>query len=136
MRWMRLPTTQECVSCAGCLRSLYRVLLELHPHTSTLNIKIISYLATRPPQFSLCSTRPDPLDLYGALLWLPGKRDTAPDVRGINGENATVVSLENNAAVPLLFAALADRAGAGHSYMECLQVRVPLFHLSCRWRQW
>jgi hypothetical protein len=73
----------------------------------------------------------NPLD--GALIWLPGKRDSCDDVRGTNGENGTVVSLENNAAVPLLFAALADRA-KHHSYFECLQGQGSLLpHPVCRY---
>ena len=64
--------------------------------------------------------------VQGALLWLPGFGDACSDVRG-SAENGTVVSLDNNAAAPLLFAALAAPATEGHSYMDCLQVQI----LSC-----
>lgn len=42
--------------------------------------------------------------VLGALLWNPTLSDSPPDARGIN---ATVVSLENNMAVPLLFSSIA-----------------------------
>jgi hypothetical protein len=73
-----------------------------------------------------------PLD--GALLWLPGFRDTVPDKRG-QGVNATVVSLDNNVAVPLLFAALARRAEET-AYMDCLQGQgAVLPHPVCRYNR-
>lgn len=79
---------------------------------------------------------PDVNRLDGALLWLPGFRDSSPDVRGVSDENATVVSLDNNVAVPLLYAALAKRAETA-LYMDCLQGQggalVP--HNVCRYRR-
>jgi hypothetical protein len=82
------------------------------------------------------SNGPDVNRLDGALVWLPGFRDSAPDVRGINDENATVVSLDNNVAVPLLYAALASRAETT-AYMDCLQGQggalVP--HFVCRYKR-
>lgn len=79
------------------------------------------------------SDQPDVNALLGALLWLPGFRDSSPDVRGTNDENGTVVSLPNNAAVPLLFAALADRAET-RTYMDCLQGQGSLLpHPVCRY---
>jgi hypothetical protein len=69
--------------------------------------------------------------LDGALLWLPGFRDSADDFRG-QGANATVVSLENNVAIPLLFAALAHQSESS-SYMDCLQGQGALLpHPVCR----
>lgn len=71
----------------------------------------------------------NPLD--GAILWLPGFRDSMEDRRQ-QGENGTVVSLDNNIAVPLLFAALADRSDEA-SYMDCLQGQGALLpHPVCR----
>jgi hypothetical protein len=94
--------------------------------------------ASCPPYPAPCaraaalSQAPDQNALPGALLWLPGFRDSAPDVRGAGGENGTVVSLENNAAAPLLFAALAARAESA-SYMACLQGQGALLpHPVCR----
>lgn len=80
------------------------------------------------------SSEPDPVQLYGGLIWLPGFRDRAADVRGVDGEyNATVVSLNNNAAVPLLFTALASHA-EDRSYMACLQGQGALTpHPVCRY---
>lgn len=79
------------------------------------------------------SDEPDQQDLDGALLWLPGFRDSAPDVRGTNDENGTVVSLDNNVAMPLLFAALSDRAQTA-AYMDCLQGQGSLVpHPVCRY---
>lgn len=81
------------------------------------------------------SSAPDQNDLQGALLWLPGKRDSCSDVRGTGGENGTVVSLDNNLAVPMLFAALADRAEK-HSYFDCLQGQGSLLkHPVCRYNR-
>ena len=78
------------------------------------------------------SQEPDDQALDGALLWLPGFRDSCDDVRGYDGENGTVVSLDNNAAVPLLFAALAERAETA-GYMACLQGQGALVpHPVCR----
>ena len=57
--------------------------------------------------------------LDGALMWLPGNRDSMTDERR-QTVNGTVVSLDNNVAVPLLFSALADGAERA-SYMDCLQ---------------
>ena len=79
------------------------------------------------------SDQPDQQPLDGALLWLPGFRDSAPDVRGTNDENGTVVSLDNNVAVPLLFAALSHRAQTA-AYMDCLQGQGSLVpHPVCRY---
>jgi hypothetical protein len=94
--------------------------------------------ASCPPWPEACgrdfaaASAPDREKLYGGLLWLPGYRDHADDLRGINDQNATVVSLENNAAVPLLFSALASRARS-RGYMVCLQGQGALMpHPVCR----
>lgn len=77
-----------------------------------------------------CPTYPSPCDISasnsdrsdinpvnGALIWLPRKADSCDDRRGAND---TVISLENNVAVPLLFAGLASTAER-EPYMRCLQ---------------
>lgn len=80
------------------------------------------------------SSAQDRQPLDGALIWLPGFRDESADVRGRGrgAENGTVVSLDNNVGVPLLFAALADRAET-NSYFDCLQGQGSLLpHPVCR----
>jgi hypothetical protein len=81
------------------------------------------------------SSAPDINALQGALLWLPGFRDACDDVRGSNLENGTVVSLDNNVALPLLFAALSAHADDS-SYMDCLQGQGALVkHPVCRYKR-
>jgi cellulose synthase/poly-beta-1,6-N-acetylglucosamine synthase-like glycosyltransferase len=58
---------------------------------------------------------PDANLLNGALLWAPTAKDGFPRSRG---GNATVVSLENNWALPLLFPALEAKKTP---YVRCLQ---------------
>lgn len=60
------------------------------------------------------SSTPDANTITGALLWNPLFDDTPKDVRGLN---TTIVSLENNMAVPLLFAAVETQ---GVSASACL----------------
>lgn len=77
---------------------------------------------------AVCPAWPEPCDagapfaddrdanvLKGALLWVPTAKDGFPRSRG---GNATVVSLENNWALPLLFPALNVKASP---YVRCLQ---------------
>jgi hypothetical protein len=63
------------------------------------------------------SDAPCPNTISGALLWNPVFEDFPEDARG---RNTTVVSLENNMAVPMLFAAVEAQ---GVSYSECLHVQ-------------
>jgi len=79
-----------------------------------------SRAATCPPWPAPCpdarsSDAPDAYPVRGALLWAPEFTDSVPDARG---GNATAVSLDNNRAAPLLFAALALK---GTAYTSCLQ---------------
>jgi hypothetical protein len=60
---------------------------------------------------------PDFNEISGALLWNPVFEDFPIDVRG---RNNTVVSLENNAAVPMLFAGVAQQKV---SYSECMNTK-------------
>ena len=77
---------------------------------------------------AVCPAWPEPCDdgapfaddrdanvLKGALLWVPTAKDGFPRSRG---GNATVVSLENNWALPLLFPALKVK---NSPYVRCLQ---------------
>lgn len=64
---------------------------------------------------------PDANSIDGALLWNPTPQDFPEDARG---RNTTVVSLENNFAVPLLFAAVHTQS-VQHS--RCLNVRGTAF---------
>jgi hypothetical protein len=57
---------------------------------------------------------PDVNEISGALLWNPIFDDFPLDVRG---RNTTVVSLENNFAVPMLFSAVAEQKV---SFSECM----------------
>lgn len=83
-----------------------------------------------------CPVAPSPCDIsaayspskdvnpvLGGILWIPKKTDSSPDVRGqSNGivVNDTVLALENNWGVPLLFAGLSHTAEK-LPYMRCLQ---------------
>jgi cellulose synthase/poly-beta-1,6-N-acetylglucosamine synthase-like glycosyltransferase len=62
------------------------------------------------------SKHPDYNVLHGALIWAPTDADEYADIRG---KNDTVVSLENNWAMPLLMASLSD--GGARNYGRCLQ---------------
>ena len=64
---------------------------------------------------------PDANTIEGALLWNPVFEDFPEDARG---RNTTVVSLENNMAVPMLFAAVEAQ---GVSYSECLHLQATQF---------
>jgi endoglucanase len=82
--------------------------------------KTWSRTGTCPPWPAPCGDvrARDAADAYpveGALLWAPGFTDSVADARG---GNATAISLDNNRAMPLLFPALALKAG---SYTRCLQ---------------
>lgn len=76
--------------------------------------------ASCPPSPEKCdisvaySDAPDANTIYGALLWNPVFEDFPEDARG---RNTTVVSLENNMAVPMLFAGAYTQ---GISFSECL----------------
>ena len=76
--------------------------------------------ATCPKAPEECTIRvvyedaPDVNRVDGALVWNPIFDDFPQDARG---RNTTVISLENNMAVPLLFAAVEEQ---GVSYSECL----------------
>lgn len=79
--------------------------------------------ASCPKWPSLCNTtystgkHKDYNVLYGALIWAPGNGDEISDVRG---GNDTVVSLENNWAMPLLMASMSDGTRR-RDYSRCLQ---------------
>lgn len=64
---------------------------------------------------------PDQNEISGALLWNPIFEDFPLDVRG---RNTTVVSLENNFAVPMLFAAVAQQKV---SFSECMNAKGTAF---------
>ena len=76
--------------------------------------------ASCPPPGTPCdisvvyNDAPDIHRVNGALLWNPIFDDFPQDARG---RNTTVISLENNMAVPMLFAAVESQ---GVSYSECL----------------
>ena len=70
---------------------------------------------TACPISAATSPAPDVNALFGALAWAPTSHDGVYDVRGAND---TVVSLENNWAMPLLWGGLAADAGP---YTRCLQ---------------
>ena len=60
---------------------------------------------------------PDENQISGALLWNPIFEDFPRDVRG---RNTTVVSLENNFAVPMLFAAVSKQKV---TFSECMNAQ-------------
>lgn len=68
------------------------------------------------------SDEPDVNTLYGALLWNPIFDDAPKDARG---RNTTVVSLENNWGMPLLYPGLMTQ---DFPYARCLQDQgTPMF---------
>jgi hypothetical protein len=71
-------------------------------------------------QFAI-NDEPDKNEIEGALLWNPIFEDFPEDVRG---RNTTVVSLENNMAVPMLFAAVAQQ---DISFSECMNAKGTAF---------
>lgn len=79
------------------------------------------------PGDGACSVRvaiqdaPDVNSIDGALLWNPTVADFPQDARG---RNTTVVSLENNFAVPLLFAAVHTQSV---QHTQCLNARGTAF---------
>jgi hypothetical protein len=77
---------------------------------------------TQPCDISVAYTdNACPNTIAGALLWNPVFEDFPEDARG---RNTTVVSLENNMAVPMLFAAVEQQ---GVDFSECLHVQKSAF---------
>jgi hypothetical protein len=68
------------------------------------------------------SDQRDPNTITGALLWNPVFDDFSEDARG---RNTTVVSLENNMAVPMLYAAVHEQKV---SFSECMALQGTFYY--------